>query len=137
MLQWAVGQDAAPLATMAPEGEVSDDVVDVQVARENDVNADEAGVQRAEAYEHTPEVDSPYDSENEPVGSTDESTGTSKDSLTTENDPSRIAYPETRRNARTMSLTVPAPRGLITDRNGEVMATTIVAYQPAIRQALR
>ena len=132
MLQWAVGQDAAPLATMAPEGEVSDDVVDVQVARENDVNADEAGVQRAEAYEHTPEVDSPYDSENEPVGSTDESTGTSKDSLTTENDPSRIAYPETRRNARTMSLTVPAPRGLITDRNGEVMATTIVAYQPAI-----
>lgn len=31
-----------------------------------------------------------------------------------------------------MSLTVPGPRGMITDRNGEVMATSEVAYQPAI-----
>lgn len=47
-------------------------------------------------------------------------------------DPSRVSYATTRRNARTMSLAVPAPRGLITDRHGEVMASSVVAYQPAI-----
>lgn len=47
-------------------------------------------------------------------------------------DPSRVAYASTRKNARTMSLTVPAPRGVITDRNGELMACSEIAYQPAI-----
>lgn len=48
-------------------------------------------------------------------------------------DPSREAYAITRRNARTMSLALPAPRGLITDRNGEALANSIVAYQPSLR----
>ena len=47
-------------------------------------------------------------------------------------DPSRVAFASTRRNARTMSLTIPAPRGLITDREGRVYASSEVAYQPAI-----
>lgn len=47
-------------------------------------------------------------------------------------DPSRETYAITRRNARTMSLTIPAPRGMITDREGRVYACSEVAYQPAI-----
>lgn len=47
-------------------------------------------------------------------------------------DPSRVTYATTRRNARTMSLTVPGPRGIISDRNGLVMARSEVAYQPSI-----
>lgn len=133
MLQWAAGQDAAPSATMAPEEEFSDEVVEtVRLGGEGNVQAEQAGVQRADDYDHTAEIDSPYDGETGTVGSTDETPVSPTDNLVTDNDPSRIAYPVTRRNARTMSLTVPAPRGLITDRNGEVMATTTVAYQPAI-----
>lgn len=47
-------------------------------------------------------------------------------------DPSRVAFASTRPNARTMSLTIPAPRGLITDREGRVYACSEVAYQPSI-----
>ena len=47
-------------------------------------------------------------------------------------DPSRVAYASIRKKARTMSLTIPAPRGLITDREGRVYACSEVAYQPAI-----
>lgn len=47
-------------------------------------------------------------------------------------DPSRVTYASTRRNARTMSLAVPGPRGIISDRNGLVMARSEVAYQPSI-----
>lgn len=47
-------------------------------------------------------------------------------------DPSRVAYAGTRRNARTMSLTVPGPRGVITDRNGLLLACSEVAYAPAV-----
>lgn len=47
-------------------------------------------------------------------------------------DPSRVAFATTRRNARTMSLTIPAPRGLITDREGRIYACSQVAYQPSI-----
>jgi len=39
---------------------------------------------------------------------------------------------ETRRHARTFSLSIPAPRGQITDRNGEVLAQTRVSYNLAI-----
>ncbi len=49
-----------------------------------------------------------------------------------ERDPSRVAYAVTRKNARTMSLTIPAPRGMITDRNGNIYASSEVAWQPAI-----
>ncbi len=47
-------------------------------------------------------------------------------------DPSRVAYANTRKNARTMSLTIPAPRGMITDREGRIYACSEVAFQPAI-----
>lgn len=141
MLPTATGQDAAlpaeaPPATM-PDEEYTEDVVEtVRLGGEDNTLTDHGGVQQAGEYDanpggidpapfapdtHTPATDS---SENDPA--------TAIDSSPAENDPSRIAYPVTRRNARTMSLTVPAPRGLITDRNGEVMATSIVAYQPAI-----
>ena len=47
-------------------------------------------------------------------------------------DPSRVAFASTRKNARTMSLAIPAPRGMITDREGRIYASSEVAYQPAI-----
>ena len=58
-------------------------------------------------------------------------TGLTEDDMAVQ-DPSRETYATTRRNARTMSLTVPGPRGMVTDRLGRVMATSEVAYQPAI-----
>lgn len=48
-------------------------------------------------------------------------------------DPSRETFSTTRKNARTMSMTIPAPPGQITDRNGISLAHSIVAYQPSIR----
>ncbi len=48
-------------------------------------------------------------------------------------DPSRETSASTRKNARTMSMLIPAPAGQITDRNGVSLARSIVAYQPAIR----
>lgn len=48
-------------------------------------------------------------------------------------DPSRETYASTRKNARTMSMLIPAPAGQITDRNGISLARSVVAYQPAIR----
>ena len=38
-----------------------------------------------------------------------------------------------RRDARTITLKIPAPRGLIVDRNGEVLAQNRVAYQVALQ----
>lgn len=139
MLQMAAGQDAAPVPAeptdaMPPavvDESVEEVVETVHLGGEENVSSDEEGVQRAEDYDYTPEVDTPFDREIETEDG-DKDTQTLGDISPADNDPSRIAYPVTRRNARTMSLTVPAPRGLITDRNGEVMATSIVAYQPSI-----
>ena len=52
-------------------------------------------------------------------------------------DPSRVAFATTRPNARTLSILIPAPRGLITDREGRIMADSVVAYQPTICYNLR
>lgn len=139
ILQMAAGQDAAPVAPavadvppVAVEEDFTEEVVEtVQLGGEENVSAEEEGVQRAGDYDYTPDIESPFDGETASAGNTQE-TSPVADLPPSENDPSRIAYPVTRRNARTMSLTVPAPRGLITDRNGEVMATSIVAYQPSI-----
>ena len=38
-----------------------------------------------------------------------------------------------RKDARTMTLSMPAPRGQITDRNGEPFAQTRVVYYPALK----
>lgn len=40
---------------------------------------------------------------------------------------------ENRENARTMLLKLPAPRGLITDRNGETLASNTVAYELSLQ----
>ncbi len=110
----------------------------VRLGGEDKMPAQQEGVGRAGSYEETADPDSPLNVEivhdtpeapssasvqQKPVVVTDEMT---------EHDPSRLAYARTRKNARTMSLTVPGPRGLITDRNGEVLATNEVAYQPTI-----
>ena len=42
-----------------------------------------------------------------------------------------------RRNARTLTLSIPGPRGLITDRNGQPMAQNRVAYHFALEFPLR
>jgi penicillin-binding protein 2 len=39
----------------------------------------------------------------------------------------------TRRDARTITLRIPAPRGMITDREGEPLAQNIIAYQVALQ----
>jgi len=39
----------------------------------------------------------------------------------------------TRRDARTITLRIPAPRGMITDRDGEPLAQNIIAYQVALQ----
>lgn len=48
-------------------------------------------------------------------------------------DAAREAFATTRKNARTISVKIPAPRGQITDRLGEPLAQSEVAYQFAIR----
>lgn len=40
---------------------------------------------------------------------------------------------ENRENARTMLLTIPAPRGLITDREGRTLAQNVVAYELSLQ----
>lgn len=128
-----------PQDAVADSAEDQEEVVEtVRLGGEDSVPAQQEGVGQADAYEETADPDSPMNVEinhdtpattpgaapqNKPVVVTDEMS---------EHDPSRLAYARTRRNARTMSLTVPGPRGLITDRNGEVLATNEVAYQPTI-----
>lgn len=110
----------------------------VHLGGEDNVPSQQEGVQQAESYEQTADPDSPLNVEIGDTSADDEVSATpelkavvSVDEVA-EHDPSRVAYARTRRNARTMSLTVPGPRGLITDRNGEVLATSEVAYQPTI-----
>lgn len=119
---------------------VEEDVVEtVNLGGEDNVQDGRGGVGQADSYEQTADPDSPLnvitggaDGEEDahvvapgikPVVPVDD---------VAEHDPSRVAYARTRRNARTMSLTIPGPRGLITDRNGEVLASSEVAYQPTI-----
>ena len=137
--QHAVAQESieipAELAEGFSDGDFAEEVVEtVQLGGEENATASQEGVQKAEEYDETPTAapseDNVYYGEN-----TDPDTGRYPGGFTEKidrNDASRVSYAETRRNARTMSLTVPAPRGLITDRNGEVMATSTVAYQPSI-----
>lgn len=115
--------------------EVEETVETVKLGGEDRTQMNE-GVDQAGSYEDTASPDSPVhvdasggEQEHDvapPLKSAEEVLDP------TVHDPSRVAYATTRRNARTMSLTVPGPRGLITDRNGQVMACSEVAYQPAI-----
>lgn len=126
---------AESIADALPNDDVAEEVVEtVQLGGEENVSADQEGVQKAGEYDYTPDEETPFVEPGTPTPLPEDAETTPEpvQDSALESDPSRVAYPFTRRNARTMSLTVPAPRGLITDRNGEVMATSIVAYQPAI-----
>ncbi len=119
-----------------PADEEEEIVETVRLGGEDKVPAPEEGVQQADSYEQTADPDSPVHVE---IGSDEvvmPDVGIPRTVVSEEDpsvhDPSRVAYAQTRRNARTMSLTVPGPRGLITDRNGQVLACSEVAYQPAI-----
>ena len=142
----AVEAQEAPLPVVtqddyAEDAEEQEDVVEtVHLGGEENMPGQQEGVQQAESYEQTAaEPDSPTNvdvsssTEVEVVPDTPEVKPEVTLDKVAEHDPSRVAYARTRRNARTMSLTIPGPRGLITDRNGEVMATSEVAYQPTIR----
>ena len=141
----AVGQEGAPAAEAGgvpfvedmPDDEAAEEIVEtVKLGGEDRVPAMQEGVGQAESYEQTADPDSPLHAET----GADRHDETGLDSLKpttavtdpTVHDPSRVAYATNRRNARTMSLTVPGPRGIISDRNGLVMACSEVAYQPAV-----
>ena len=119
------------------EDELEETVETVQLGGEDRMPAIQEGVGEADAYERTADPNAPTRvrvqegaDEGSQQGMPLKDTAAVLDVSTP--DPSRVAYAGTRRNARTMSLAVPGPRGMITDRNGEVMATSEVAYQPAI-----
>ena len=139
----ALGQESAPAAgdmpfvADMPDDEAAEEIVEtVKLGGEDRVPAMEEGVGEAESYEQTADPEAAVDSE---IGSSPhDETGLDAlkptESVTdpSVHDPSRVAYATNRRNARTMSLTVPGPRGIISDRNGKVMACSEVAYQPAV-----
>lgn len=127
-------------AEAAPQvGDEPEDVVEtVRLGGEDNLPGESGGVDQAGAYEQPLDPDAPERVETGSDAPVEEVPGTPEikpvvpvDDVT-EHDPSRVAYARTRKNARTMSLTVPGPRGLITDRNGEILATSEVAYQPTI-----
>lgn len=120
-----------------PADEAEETVETVKLGGEDNASGLQEGVQQADAYEQTVAPDSPTNVDVAPVSTTPEDNlaPLKPDEAVTDptiHDPSRVAYANTRRNARTMSLAVPGPRGLITDRNGVVMACSEVAYQPSL-----
>ena len=121
-------------AEAIPADEVEDTVETVKLGGEEKTTVQE-GVQRADSYEDSVATDSPthVDIHTPAEPDTAPPLKSSEEVMDpTVHDPSHVAYASTRPNARTMSLTVPGPRGLITDRNGNVMACSEVAWQPAI-----
>lgn len=134
---------AAPVEAVPPVGaepaadEMEETVETVKLGGEDRVPAMQEGVEQADEYEKTADPNSPTRVD---VGTSVGDETVALEPLKSDaevadptiHDPSRVAYATTRRNARTMSLTVPGPRGLITDRHGNVMACSEVAYQPAI-----
>lgn len=133
----AGGTPAVPAANAPATAEDVDDAVEtVKLGGEDRIPDLEQGVQQDDAATVPDAPDSPT---NVGVGGTaaaDETLTPLKPTAAVTDpsvhDPSRVAYAGTRRNARTMSLTVPGPRGVITDRNGFVMACSEVAYAPSI-----
>lgn len=115
--------------------EIEETVETVKLGGEDRIPDQQEGVEQADSYEQTADPNSPLNVEI-PVDATGISTEQQPPIVATEDptvhDPSRVSYAVTRRNARTMSLTVPGPRGLITDRNGLIMACSEIAYQPTI-----
>ncbi len=126
------------LAEPVSADEVEEIVETVKLGGEDKGPAQQEGVEQAETYERTADPDSPLNvnvatesstSGPEPIAPVVDASSEEDPSV---HDPSRVAYAVNRRNARNIALEVPAPRGMITDRNGQVMACSEVAYQPAI-----
>lgn len=119
-----------------PVDEEEDVVETVKLGGEDRVPAQEQGVQQDDADSTIMDPTSPLRVEGLP----DEiPTHTPGEGVPLEvsndpsvHDPSRVAYATTRKNARTMSLSIPAPRGMITDREGRIYACSEVAFQPAV-----
>ncbi|MBR2314311.1 MAG: hypothetical protein IKA55_05580 [Akkermansia sp.] len=144
----ATGQEAAqpageagviPFVEDMPDDEMAEEIVEtVKLGGEDRAPSIQEGVEQAESYEKTVDPDSPVNVETGTNAATQDETGvdalkpTASVTDPSVHDPSRVAYAVNRKNARTMSLTVPGPRGIICDRNGQVMACSEVAYQPAI-----
>lgn len=134
----AIGQEGGvPFVADMPDDEAAEEIVEtVKLGGEDRAPSMQEGVEQAESYEKTVDPDSPLNAET--GGAAQDETGldalkpTTSVNDPTVHDPSRVAYATNRRNARTMSLTVPGPRGIISDRNGLVMACSEVAYQPAV-----
>ncbi|MBR5523375.1 MAG: hypothetical protein IKV82_07925 [Akkermansia sp.] len=131
----SAAEEVAVEAEDVAADEVEETVETVKLGGEDRVPEPQEGVQQADSYEQTADPNSPLN-----VEIADGTADTEEDSTVpviaeedpTVHDPSRVAYASTRRNARTMSLAVPGPRGLITDRNGFIMACSEIAYQPTI-----
>ncbi len=122
-----------------PDDEAAEEIVEtVKLGGEDRAPTMQEGVGEAESYEKTAAPDSPVHAQTGSEQAIQDETGLDSLKPTTAvtdptvHDPSRVAYAVNRRNARTMSLTVPGPRGIISDRNGLVMACSEVAYQPAV-----
>ena len=136
----AMGQGGGvPFIADMPDDEAAEEIVEtVKLGGEDRAPAMQEGVGEAESYEKTADPDSPVHAQTGTEQTPQDDTGLDSLKPTTAvtdptvHDPSRVAYATNRRNARTMSLTVPGPRGIISDRNGLVMACSEVAYQPAI-----
>ena len=136
----AMGQGGGvPFIADMPDDEAAEEIVEtVKLGGEDRAPAMQEGVGEAESYEKTADPDSPVHAQTGTEQTSQDDTGLDSLKPTTAvtdptvHDPSRVAYATNRRNARTMSLTVPGPRGIISDRNGLVMACSEVAYQPAI-----
>ena len=134
----AVGQEGGvPFVADMPDDEAAEEIVEtVKLGGEDRVPAMEEGVGQAESYEKTVDPDSPLHAETGNAAQDETGLDSLKPTTSvndpTVHDPSRVAYATNRKNARTMSLTVPGPRGIISDRNGQVMACSEVAYQPAL-----
>lgn len=127
----------APAFVLPAGAEAEEEAVEtVRLGGEDRVTTQE-GVGEADSYERTVDPNAPTNVKVGAQGADD--TAAAAPLKDTESvldsgapDPSRVAYASTRRNARTISLSVPGPRGMITDRTGEVMAASEVAYQPSL-----
>ena len=136
----AMGQEGGvPFIEDMPDDEAAEEIVEtVKLGGEDSAPTMQEGVEQAESYEKTADPDSPVHVETGSDAASQDETGLDSLKPTTAvtdptvHDPSRVAYATNRKNARTMSLTVPGPRGIISDRNGLVMACSEVAYQPAV-----
>ena len=123
-------------AEAVPADEEEDVVETVKLGGEDRVPGQMEGVQQEETVTPMLDPNSPLNvdvsQDTLPLPGTGEERPLEVSNDPSVHDPSRVAYASIRKKARTMSLTIPAPRGLITDREGRVYACSEVAYQPAI-----